>query len=551
MVVIVLTSGVAIALSAALIIGYQVVTSRLAAVYDLRSIADVVALHAAEDLQLHDQAAANQTLATLETPANILAARVFDKDGNLFAQYLRPGAKVMWPGAEPVGEEYRMEGARLALAHEIRAGGERIGSVVLHSDRSEEQIRLRYSILIVATLMAAAVCVALLMAARLQEVVSRPIRDLAVVAREVATEKNYSLRAAQTSRDETGLLVAAFNQMLDQIQKRDEDLRVQAEVARNLEEGILLTRASDAVIVYANPKFERMFGYKPRELNGQPVKVINAGADRQPQDAADEIVTALERDGIWSGEIHNRRKDGREFWCYVNISTFDHPVFGNVWIAVHSDITERKELEKKILEVSDREQRRIGQDLHDGLCQLLTGTTFAIKALEQKLAAAGNVESAEAREIAELLRRANVEARNVARGLHPVELEAGGLTAALHELAFNVQSLFNVACRFQCAPAVALVDNDKAVHIYRIAQEAVNNALKHSGAKHIGITLSQSNGTMALTVNDDGIGLPAQAVQHKGMGLNIMAYRARMIGGTLHVRRGGEHGTIVNLVFPN
>jgi signal transduction histidine kinase len=79
----------------------------------------------------------------------------------------------------------------------------------------------------------------------------------------------------------------------------------------------------------------------------------------------------------------------------------------------------------------------------------------------------------------------------------------------------------------------------------------VNNALKHSGAKHIGITLSQSNGTMALTVNDDGIGLPAQAVQHKGMGLNIMAYRARMIGGTLHVRRGGEHGTIVNLVFPN
>src|SRR5439155_11926904 len=181
---------------------------------------------------------------------------------------------------------------------------------------------------------------------------------------------------------------------------------------------------------------------------------------------------------------------------------------------------------------------------------LLTGTTFAIKTLEEKLIAAGVSEASEAREIAELLRRANVEARNVARGLHPVELEVGGLAAALSELAFNVQSLFNVGCRFDCQSPVALADNSKAVHVYRIAQEAVNNALKHARAKHIGITLSQTNGRVALTVNDDGVGLPAEAAQRAGMGLNIMAYRARMIGGSLEVQRGGRGGTVVSLVFP-
>ena len=694
MLVIVLTSGVAIALASALTIGYHIVTSRLAAVYDLRSTANIIAVSCVEELELHESRAAERTLTTLQTRPEILLARILDKEGNLFAQYSRTGLDVSSFPPDPLGEQYAFNGSQLVLSHRILSGGDPIGTVVLRSDRTEAQLRLRYSIIIVAMLMAAAVCIALLLAARLQEVVSGPIRDLASVARAVTTQKDYSLRASHESQDETGVLVGTFNEMLEQIQRRDADLRaseeryrqsaeslrLQGETARNLEEGIVLTRARDATIVYANPKFERMFGYDAGELLGRPSSTLDTGPRGGSSETTKRIIATLEAEGKWSGEVHNVKKDGSEFWCSTNVATFDHPEFGRVWISVHADIAERKraeellrqaeenfrllveqvpaitytaelgaagpwhyispqvepllgfspeewvqdpvlwqsrlhpedralavaaeedcrgkgrfsaeyrllakdghevwvrdegvvvpgaagrppviqgfiqditvrkQLEKKLLEVSDREQRRIGQDLHDGVCQLLTATTFAIKALEQKLAAAGNPESTEAREIAELLRRANGEARNVARGLHPVGLEEGGLRAALHELAYNVQSLSNIPCRFDCEPACLLKDSAKAVHVYRITQEAVNNALKHSGAKRIGITLAPVNGNLSLTVNDDGVGIPERAEERRGMGLDIMAYRAEMIGGALQVRRRQEGGTMVNLVFPN
>lgn len=556
MLVIVLTSGVAIALASALIIGYQIVTARLAAVYDLRSAADIIAVNSSEELQLREPRSAERTLSTLKTRPEVLVARILDRDGNLFAQYARAGVDPESLPVNPGGESYLFEGPHLVLSHRILAGGETIGTVVLCIDRSEAQLRLRYSIIIVAMLMSAAVCIALLLAARLQEVVSGPIRDLAMVARTVAVEKNYSLRARHETHDETGMLVNTFNQMLDQIQQRDAELReAEAKYRLLVEQMPAITYTAELGQEgrwhYISPQVESLLGFSPVEWLEQPGLWLS---QLHPEDRA--LAVGAEEDcktsGRLSAEYRMLTRDGHEVWVrdegVVVPGTAERPT---VIQGVIQDITERKRLEKKILEVSDREQRRIGQDLHDGLCQLLTATTFATKALQQKLAEAGNVEAKEAGEIAELLRRANGDARKVARGLHPVELESDGLTAALRELSFNVQSLFNIACRFDCGPAIALTDNSKAVHVYRIAQEAVNNALKHSHAKHIGIILTQSNGSLALTVNDDGIGLPSQPRERRGMGLNIMAYRARMIGGALHVRPGAGGGTVVSLVFPN
>lgn len=214
-------------------------------------------------------------------------------------------------------------------------------------------------------------------------------------------------------------------------------------------------------------------------------------------------------------------------------------------MGVATNVTERFQLERQVLDISDREQARIGQDLHDGLCQHLVGIAFAANALEETLAARGLAEAAAAREITSLLDDAISQARNTARGLYPVKLEAEGLASALGELAANVNSRFGLDCRLDYPEPVPLSDNAATIQLYRIAQEAVANVVKHAGAREIVIRLTRNDGRVSLCISDDGVGIAEPMRNHRGMGLNIMEYRARTVGGALRVRRGPEGGTEV------
>jgi signal transduction histidine kinase len=219
-------------------------------------------------------------------------------------------------------------------------------------------------------------------------------------------------------------------------------------------------------------------------------------------------------------------------------------------IATGTDITERKRLEQAILEVSGSEQRRIGQDLHDGLGQHLTGIAFMSKALEQKMADRSLAEVADAAKIVRLVNEAIHKTRELARGLLPVRSDSLGLMSALQHWAGEVEGLFQVSCRFEYDEPV-LVHNDATTnHLYRIAQEAVHNAIKHGGAKNVTIGLTEVTGRGILTIRDDGSGIGAAELNHQGIGLNIMRYRAGMIGGTLEILRSGERGTLVTCIFP-
>jgi len=209
----------------------------------------------------------------------------------------------------------------------------------------------------------------------------------------------------------------------------------------------------------------------------------------------------------------------------------------------------RIRLEQQILEISDREQARIGQDIHDGLCQQLIGLAFSANSLQQSLSADERPEAVTARKVCALLDEAITESRSVCRGLYPVRLETEGLVPALEELARNTSERYNLVCvcetesrRLQCNVTVA-------THLYRIAQEAVNNAVKHSGAHSIRIRLSGSEGTLELRIKDDGRGLPKLDQRHSGMGLHIMDYRARSLGGVLNVSGNGT-GTQVTCRIP-
>jgi len=214
--------------------------------------------------------------------------------------------------------------------------------------------------------------------------------------------------------------------------------------------------------------------------------------------------------------------------------------------SIGRDITERKRLEKEILEVSNREQRRIGHDLHDGICQQLAATTYLIDILADQLQEKACPESAEAGRIGKLINETISQTRSIARGLFPVKLEESGLASALAELAENTTALFKIDCRFTCDPEPPEPENSIALHLYYIAQEGVLNATKHGKATHVTISLTQSNGLLTLAVEDDGIGIQSSTTNRMtGMGIRIMRYRARVIGGTLDLKNRPNHGTQV------
>ena len=211
---------------------------------------------------------------------------------------------------------------------------------------------------------------------------------------------------------------------------------------------------------------------------------------------------------------------------------------------------ERKRLESEILEISEREQRRIGQDLHDGLSQQLRGIAHISHVLHERLAKGGRPESKDSARITKLLNEAVDEARSLARGLFPVELEAGGLMIALKAFAATAKSLYRISCRFACPKPVLIHDNPTAIHLYRIAQEAVQNAIRHGKATRVVVELSAGKAGVTLCIRDNGRGFPQLLPEKRGMGLEIMKYRARMIGGSLSHQTNRRVGAALTCVLP-
>lgn len=219
--------------------------------------------------------------------------------------------------------------------------------------------------------------------------------------------------------------------------------------------------------------------------------------------------------------------------------------------ALSEEIAERERLEKEILEISEREQRLIGYDLHDGLCQHLTATAIAGQVLDRKLTAKGHPEAADARVVVALVEEGIALAKNMARGLAPVRADRMGLMDAFLELASTTQRRFNVECVFENRGSSVAADVTALMHLYRIAQEAISNAIHHGRAKHIFIKLFATPDGTILSITDDGCGLPSVPSTNKGMGLRIMEHRAKMVGGSFTAKQHPAGGTVVACSFKN
>lgn len=207
------------------------------------------------------------------------------------------------------------------------------------------------------------------------------------------------------------------------------------------------------------------------------------------------------------------------------------------------DVTARKRMEKEILEISNREQQRLGHDLHDGVCQQLAAIAYRAHILARQLKDKDTEISTEANHISELINDSLVQTRSVARGLFPVRLEEDGLAAAVEELTINAGKLYNVQCDYSASGTLPNLHNGVAMHLHFIAQEAILNAAKHSRASAISVVLQKEKGDLMMSVNDNGVGFQAADQQGTGMGIGIMQYRAKAIGAALELRTRPGAGT--------
>jgi PAS domain S-box-containing protein len=303
-------------------------------------------------------------------------------------------------------------------------------------------------------------------------------------------------------------------------------------------------------ILRFNPACETTSGYSLNEVKGKcfwELFLVPEEADRFKG-----VLEALRADRLPQSHQTSWVTRTGEQRLIAWTSTLLPGIAGNssCMIATGIDVTERKQLERAILDISAREQQRIGQDLHDGLGQHLTGIAFMAKVHEARLAERNSSEAEDAAKIVKLVNEAIHKTRELARGLLPVVSDAQGLMAALQLWADEVEDLFGVSCRFQCDTPVLIDDNNMATHLYHIAQEAVNNSIKHGESHSIKIELTAESGKGKLVIKDDGKGITESITASFGMGLRIMKYRSGMIGGVLQVRRGRAGGTIVSCSFP-
>jgi PAS domain S-box-containing protein len=359
-------------------------------------------------------------------------------------------------------------------------------------------------------------------------------------------------RGRATARDDSGRTVHAAGVTIDidarkrmELALRDSEARL-AMILETMREGVVLV-TRDGRIEFTNPAFDRLFGRKPEELIGFSVlELFNSRHVQAPTAALESLLEQHGRGG--KRDMLFRRRDGSQFSGEVLSAEIELSGEKRILIVVQ-DVSERKQLESEIIEIANRERRRLGADLHDGLGQELTGISLMLRSLAKRAGLAEFEAAPELDEIITLVNHAIQSARKMALGISPVTLERGGLLPALQTLVGWSRASYNIDVRLHLsARAPLLIGESAAAHLYLIVQEAINNAVKHGRARSITVTLRTNRALLSLSIADDGVGIAENPPRGAGMGLKLMEYRSAVIGGVLKIKPLTDGGTRIRCV---
>jgi two-component system sensor kinase FixL len=325
-------------------------------------------------------------------------------------------------------------------------------------------------------------------------------------------------------------------------------LRELAAIVENSDDAII-SSTLDGIIISWNGAAERIYGYAASEAIGHSASMLI------PPDREHEMPEILERlrRGEWTKNLETtrRRKDGTLINVLLTVSPISHLMDQDTGaLVIARDITLRKRLEEKLLEIGADERRRLGHDLHDGLGQFLLGIALKTKMLEEALTKGKSPEAWRAKEVVSLVNTAIAQTRNLAHGLDPVHVEANGLVAALRNLAAQTRELFQVECAFASKREHLDVNTQTGIALYRVAQEAIHNAIRHGQARQIKMELTADDTQLCLKIVDNGKGFSPEAKSCSGMGLHIMQFRANSIGGRLTVESQPNKGARIECAVP-
>jgi PAS domain S-box-containing protein len=355
-----------------------------------------------------------------------------------------------------------------------------------------------------------------------------------------------------TERKRTEEKLRLLSQNLERlVAERTEALREQEELVHTIldtaAEGIVTINEQGDIQTF-NKAAEQMFGYQAAEVVGRHLKMLMPAPYLEQGDSylANYLKTGERKMVGNRREVSGRRKDGTIFPMELAVSEL-HDKAGRLFTGIIRDISERRALENQLLTAASEEQRRIGLDLHDSVGQELTGLALLTQSLSEALTNGRPGDAELAGKIGDGLKRLLGHVRALVRGMVPT-FGPEGLMAALEGLADRISDHTHVHCTYQCEEPVLLVDSSAALHLYRIAQEAVNNAVRHGKAENITIRLSDGQG-VRLEIHDDGCGMPASQAT-SGMGLKIMRHRADLIRGTLQLESSETDGTTVTCTLP-
>jgi PAS domain S-box-containing protein len=333
----------------------------------------------------------------------------------------------------------------------------------------------------------------------------------------------------------------------------EKQLQLLAAAVRNSNDAITILDIEGNIISW-NLGAERIYGYSEAEAVKMNISRII------PDHKQDEMMSLTQRvlkgENIELYETQRLAKDNRLLDISLTATLLkDEKGKPFAITTTERDITERRRLEKEVLDITERERELIGQEMHDGMGQALTGIAVMSKGLALKLKSKSKGKSSEkikdALTISKLASKAIAQTQDLAKMLYPIDIETGGLVSALTTLAYNAEKTMQVTCRFRCGKSVSIKNLVEAKQIYRIVQEAITNAIKHGKAKKIDINLRLTKKGIVLSVKNDGLDFPKLSPRRKGLGLRIMKYRTGLIGGSLDIRKGDKGGTVVTCIFPN